>query len=93
MAGVMQTTARRAPLSLLRTRWRDRSPGLAAGLLGGAVAAGLGLAPARRVRRAAGHTVYPACSGLRATARPAWPPASSAERSRRGWDWPPAPCS
>ncbi|MDN3252291.1 DUF6350 family protein [Streptomyces sp. MA25(2023)] len=44
MAGVMQTTARRAPLSLLRTRWRDRSPGLAAGLLGGAVAAGLGLA-------------------------------------------------
>lgn len=29
---------------MLRTRWRDRSPGLAAGLLGGAVAAGLGLA-------------------------------------------------
>ncbi|MFC8099496.1 DUF6350 family protein [Streptomyces sp. NPDC057363] len=44
MAGVIQTTVRRAPLSLLRTRWRDRSPGLAAGLLGGAVAAGLGLA-------------------------------------------------
>ncbi|MFE0803172.1 DUF6350 family protein [Streptomyces sp. NPDC058812] len=44
MAGVIQTTARRAPLSLLRTRWRDRSPGLAAGLLGGVVAAGLGLA-------------------------------------------------
>ncbi len=40
----MQTTARPAPLSLLRTRWRDRSPGLAAGLLGGAFAAGLGLA-------------------------------------------------
>ncbi|MEU3898338.1 DUF6350 family protein [Streptomyces sp. NPDC045251] len=44
MAGVMQTTARPAPLSLLRTRWRDRSPGLSDGLLGGAVAAGLGLA-------------------------------------------------
>ncbi|MDT0610264.1 cell division protein PerM [Streptomyces lancefieldiae] len=44
MAGVMLTTARRAPLSLLRARWRDRSPGLSAGLLGGAVAAGLGLA-------------------------------------------------
>ncbi|MFB7083859.1 DUF6350 family protein [Streptomyces sp. NPDC056296] len=41
---MIQTTARRAPLSLLRTRWRDRSPGLAAGLLGGVVAAGLGLA-------------------------------------------------
>ncbi|MFC7885333.1 DUF6350 family protein [Streptomyces sp. NPDC057376] len=40
----MQTTARPAPLSLLRTRWRDRSPGLSDGLLGGAVAAGLGLA-------------------------------------------------
>ncbi len=39
------TTARRPTLmlSLLLTRWRDRSPGLAAGLLGGAVAAGLGL--------------------------------------------------
>ncbi|GHA59116.1 MULTISPECIES: DUF6350 family protein [Streptomyces] len=44
MAGVIQTTARPAPLSLLRTRWRDRSPGLAAGLLGGVVAAVLGLA-------------------------------------------------
>ncbi|MFH8973315.1 DUF6350 family protein [Streptomyces sp. NPDC017890] len=44
MAGVTQTTAWRASLSLLRTRWRDRSPGLAAGFLGGAVAAGLGLA-------------------------------------------------
>ncbi|MFH9729577.1 DUF6350 family protein [Streptomyces sp. NPDC017260] len=44
MAGVIQTTVRQAPLSLLRTRWHDRSPGLAAGLLGGAVAAGLGLA-------------------------------------------------
>ncbi|CAM5270774.1 Integral membrane protein OS=Streptomyces tendae OX=1932 GN=GUR47_16700 PE=4 SV=1 [Streptomyces tendae] len=40
----MQTTARPAPLSLLRARWRDRSPGLAAGLLGGVVAAVLGLA-------------------------------------------------
>ncbi|MCF2436036.1 hypothetical protein LV779_23180 [Streptomyces thinghirensis] len=39
---MIQTTAHRAPLSLLRTRWRDRSPGLAAGLLGGVVAAGLG---------------------------------------------------
>lgn len=39
-----QTTARPAPLTLLRTRWRDRSPGLGAGLLGGAVAAVLGLA-------------------------------------------------
>ncbi|WP_189229061.1 cell division protein PerM [Streptomyces flaveolus] len=44
MAGVIQTTARRAPLSLLRTRWHDRAPGMAAGLLGGAFAAGLGLA-------------------------------------------------
>ncbi len=45
---MIQTTARPAALSLLhthwRTRWRDRSPGLAAGLLGGAVAAVLGLA-------------------------------------------------
>ncbi|GAA3953368.1 DUF6350 family protein [Streptomyces marokkonensis] len=41
---MIQTTVRRAPLSLLRTRWRDRSPGLAAGLVGGALAAGLGLA-------------------------------------------------
>ncbi|WP_399887764.1 DUF6350 family protein [Streptomyces sp. BBFR51] len=44
MAVVIQTTARPAVFSLLRTRWRDRSPGLAAGLLGGAVAAALGLA-------------------------------------------------
>ncbi|MGC9380435.1 DUF6350 family protein [Streptomyces sp. MH13] len=44
MTGVIQTTAHRAPLSLLRARWRDRSPGLAAGFLGGVVAAGLGLA-------------------------------------------------
>ncbi|WP_108933047.1 cell division protein PerM [Streptomyces ardesiacus] len=44
MAGVIQTTARPAPLSRLRTRWRDRSPGLAAGLLGGVFAALLGLA-------------------------------------------------
>ncbi len=41
---MIQTTARPAPLSRLRTRWRDRSPGLAAGLLGGAFAALLGLA-------------------------------------------------
>ncbi len=45
---MIQTTAGRAPLSLLRDRWRDRwrdrSPGLAAGLLGGVVAAALGLA-------------------------------------------------
>lgn len=40
---MMQTTARRAPLFPLRARWRDRGPGLAAGLLGGVVAAGLGL--------------------------------------------------
>ncbi|MGV9450637.1 cell division protein PerM [Streptomyces sp. NPDC003635] len=43
MAGVIQMTARRSPLSSLLTRLRDRSPGLAASLLGGAVAAGLGL--------------------------------------------------
>ncbi|WP_307787255.1 cell division protein PerM [Streptomyces musisoli] len=36
-------TARRPSLSPLRSRLRDRSPGLAASLLGGAVAAGLGL--------------------------------------------------
>lgn len=41
---MIQTTARPAPLSLLRARWRDRSPGLAGGLLGGVVAAVLGLA-------------------------------------------------
>ncbi|MFJ4522467.1 DUF6350 family protein [Streptomyces sp. NPDC088810] len=43
MACVIQMTARRSPLSLLLSRMRDRSPGLAASLLGGAVAAGLGL--------------------------------------------------
>ncbi|MDT9699016.1 DUF6350 family protein [Streptomyces sp. P17] len=43
MAGVIQMTVRRSPLSSLLTRLRDRSPGLAASLLGGAVAAGLGL--------------------------------------------------
>ncbi|WP_406442897.1 DUF6350 family protein [Streptomyces sp. NBC_01613] len=43
MAGVIQMTARRPPLSSLRTRMRDRSPGLAAGLVGGVLAAGLGL--------------------------------------------------
>lgn len=36
-------TARRPSLSSLLTRLRDRPPGLAAGLLGGAIAAGLGL--------------------------------------------------
>ncbi|MFJ7151889.1 DUF6350 family protein [Streptomyces sp. NPDC100445] len=36
-------TAHRTSLPPLRTRMRDRSPGLAASLLGGAVAAGLGL--------------------------------------------------
>ncbi|MFE9704908.1 DUF6350 family protein [Streptomyces sp. NPDC005930] len=44
MAGVIQTTARPTPLSQLRTRWLDRSPGLAAGFLGGVFAALLGLA-------------------------------------------------
>ncbi|MEU9171819.1 DUF6350 family protein [Streptomyces sp. NPDC048420] len=43
MADVIQMTARRTSLSPLLTRLRDRTPGLAAGLLGGAVAAGLGL--------------------------------------------------
>src|SRR5881392_419 len=43
MAGVMQMTARRTTLPPLLARLRDRTPGLAAGLLGGAVAAGLGL--------------------------------------------------
>ncbi|MFC8434567.1 DUF6350 family protein [Streptomyces sp. NPDC057253] len=43
MAGVIEMTARRTPLSPLLTRLRDRTPGLAASLLGGAVAAGLGL--------------------------------------------------
>ncbi|MGV9277541.1 cell division protein PerM [Streptomyces griseosporeus] len=43
MTVVIQMTARRLSLSPLLTRMRDRSPGLAASLLGGAVAAGLGL--------------------------------------------------
>ncbi|WP_371669602.1 DUF6350 family protein [Streptomyces sp. NBC_00289] len=43
MTVVIQMTAPRPPLSSLLTRVRDRSPGLGAGLLGGAVAAGLGL--------------------------------------------------
>ncbi|WP_405746176.1 DUF6350 family protein [Streptomyces canus] len=43
MAGVIQMTARRTSLPPLLARLRDRTPGLAAGLLGGAVAAGLGL--------------------------------------------------
>lgn len=40
---MIQTTPRRPPLPRLRTRVRDRSPGLGAGFLGGVVAAGLGL--------------------------------------------------
>nr|WP_240661182.1 DUF6350 family protein [Streptomyces sp. WAC 01438] len=45
MAGVTQLTPRRpAPAAALLTRMRDRRPGLASGLLGGALAAGLGLA-------------------------------------------------
>ncbi|MER7401952.1 DUF6350 family protein [Streptomyces sp. NPDC000070] len=44
MAGVIEMTARRRPLSPLLTRICDRSPGLVGALLGGAVAAGLGLA-------------------------------------------------
>lgn len=40
---MIQISARRTPLSALRSRLRERSPGLAAGLLGGMVAAGLGL--------------------------------------------------
>ncbi|MFI9153910.1 DUF6350 family protein [Streptomyces sp. NPDC053367] len=43
MTSVIPMTARRPPLSLLLTRMRGRSPGLAAGLLGGVLAAGLGL--------------------------------------------------
>ena len=39
-----QTTARRTTPAALLTRLRDRSPGLASALLGGALAAGLGLA-------------------------------------------------
>ncbi|WP_433452022.1 cell division protein PerM [Streptomyces sp. CA-142005] len=42
MACVIQMTARPPSLSPLLTRMRNREPGLAAGLLGGAVAAGLG---------------------------------------------------
>ncbi|MFH8495673.1 cell division protein PerM [Streptomyces coeruleorubidus] len=44
MAGVIEMTARRRQPSPLLTRMRDRSPGLADALVGGAVAAGLGLA-------------------------------------------------
>lgn len=43
MAGVIQLTARRTPLSSLLVRMRRRSPGLGASLLAGAVAAGFGL--------------------------------------------------
>ncbi|WEO95774.1 DUF6350 family protein [Streptomyces sp. FXJ1.172] len=43
MAGVIPMTVRRPSLSLLLNRLRDRSPGLAASILGGALAAGLGL--------------------------------------------------
>ncbi|WP_405880224.1 DUF6350 family protein [Streptomyces sp. NBC_01136] len=43
MVGVTQMTDRRLSLSPLLTRMRHRSPGLAASLLGGALAAGLGL--------------------------------------------------
>ncbi|MFJ2927458.1 DUF6350 family protein [Streptomyces massasporeus] len=44
MAGVTEMTARRRSPSPLLTRMRDHSPGLAGGLTGGALAAGLGLA-------------------------------------------------
>ncbi|MFE2534316.1 DUF6350 family protein [Streptomyces sp. NPDC059371] len=44
MGAVTQITHRGLSLSHLLTRMRDRSPGLAASLLGGALAAGLGLA-------------------------------------------------
>ncbi|WP_390897480.1 cell division protein PerM [Streptomyces justiciae] len=40
---MIQMTVRRSPLSSLLTRLRDRSPGLAASLLSGVLAAGLGL--------------------------------------------------
>ncbi|MGW0942005.1 cell division protein PerM [Streptomyces sp. NPDC002623] len=43
MTVVIQMTARRLSLSPLLARMRDRSPGLAAGFLGGVLAAGLGL--------------------------------------------------
>ncbi|MFJ9045419.1 DUF6350 family protein [Streptomyces sp. NPDC102347] len=44
MAGVIQTTVRRSLPASLLLRVRHRSPGLASGLAGGALAAGLGLA-------------------------------------------------
>ncbi|MEV0240508.1 DUF6350 family protein [Streptomyces sp. NPDC050674] len=44
MAVVTEMTARRRSPSPLLSRMRDRSPGLAGGLMGGALAAGLGLA-------------------------------------------------
>ncbi|MEU0221965.1 DUF6350 family protein, partial [Streptomyces sp. NPDC006265] len=44
MAGVNEMTARRRSPSPLLTRMRDHSPGLVGGLMGGALAAGLGLA-------------------------------------------------
>ncbi|MEW2283685.1 DUF6350 family protein [Streptomyces sp. NPDC047841] len=44
MASVIPMTVRRSSTSPLAHRMRDRSPGLGASLLGGAVAAGLGLA-------------------------------------------------
>ncbi|MEU3946100.1 DUF6350 family protein [Streptomyces sp. NPDC029526] len=44
MAGVIHSTARRSPRVRLLHRLRDRSPGFAGGMLGGALAAGLGLA-------------------------------------------------
>ncbi|MFJ4535698.1 DUF6350 family protein [Streptomyces tibetensis] len=44
MAVVIQMTARRRSPSPLLTRMRDRSPGLGDGFMGGALAAGLGLA-------------------------------------------------
>ncbi|MDN3271008.1 DUF6350 family protein [Streptomyces sp. MA15] len=44
MAGVIQTTVRRSTPASLLLRRRRRSPGLASGLVGGALAAGLGLA-------------------------------------------------
>ncbi|MFF0199157.1 DUF6350 family protein [Streptomyces sp. NPDC005017] len=43
MAGVIQMTARRPPLSLVLARMRRRTSGAVAGVLGGALAAGLGL--------------------------------------------------
>ncbi|WP_345140280.1 cell division protein PerM, partial [Streptomyces mexicanus] len=43
MAGVIQTNRRRPPFPYPPTRVRGRSPGFGAGLLGGVVAAGLGL--------------------------------------------------